>query len=342
MFSWLQEQVKQQQQQQQQVQQQDSGHMPPGLDEADGHEPGNGMHLPLNDADPSHVQHDAAAQAAVHRSVPSADALQQAAAAAAKLAPSLEQGQRDKLFAVLKALAQAAQGPQGSAAAASAARESDSQLPQALPSLRAGGHAALTAPATSALSGPGSSSAAGNSALVPAVAELLRVLGTQLSSRKQLQDMQQRSAGLARPVGMNQYGGIEAANAAAAATAVGGSSYPRSPLAAAAASLGPPGASRLLPRMPEYFGCVTGLPPLQVGELRAAGVTAHPNVVSAYVKQDLGTALTLQPVSTWGLLVSLRVCCLPLSIALLVHALYVHQQFAGCLVVRPVSVCCIT
>jgi hypothetical protein len=54
----------------------------------------------------------------------------------------------------------------------------------------------------------------------------------------------------------------------------------------------------VLPRMSEYFGCVTSVPQLSPGEVRAAGVTAHPNVVAAYLRQQDGASLlALQPVS---------------------------------------------
>jgi hypothetical protein len=55
----------------------------------------------------------------------------------------------------------------------------------------------------------------------------------------------------------------------------------------------------VLPRMSEYFGCVTSVPQLSPGEVRAAGVTAHPNVVAAYLRQrDGASLLALQPVSS--------------------------------------------
>jgi hypothetical protein len=76
------------------------------------------------------------------------------------------------------------------------------------------------------------------------------------------------------------------------AAAVPGSSAGVQAAAAAAA------AAVVLPRISEYFGCVTSVPQLSPGEIRAAGVTAHPNVVATYVRQRDGASLqALQPVS---------------------------------------------
>jgi hypothetical protein len=79
-----------------------------------------------------------------------------------------------------------------------------------------------------------------------------------------------------------------------AAAAAGGDGPAPSAAAAAAPAV-------VLPRMSEYFGCVTSVPQLSPGEVRAAGVTAHPNVVAAYLRQrDGASLLALQPVSGCG------------------------------------------
>ncbi|KAF6260105.1 hypothetical protein COO60DRAFT_1509388 [Scenedesmus sp. NREL 46B-D3] len=73
------------------------------------------------------------------------------------------------------------------------------------------------------------------------------------------------------------------------------------PATAAAAAAAAASAAAVLPRMSEYFGCVTSVPQLSPGEVRAAGVTAHPNVVATFVRQrDAATMQALQP---WSVVV---------------------------------------
>lgn len=287
MFSWLQQQVRQQ----------------PGL----AGRGVNGSDLPAGKLDPTAngTRHLGAlpqprASAVVagnggHNMVSSNDAVQQAAdavaAAAAKLGSGVLEGpQKEQLLATVQALTHSAQRKN-----TAAARESSTQVPQV----------AMQSPLQSPrlVLGGSSASAAGSSDtnnLVPAVAELLRVLGAQMSGQQpsagQDSMQQQQRSSLKRPRSMDQYMGIEAANAAAAAAASGSFNALSSPKAAAVGGLE---SSQLLPQTPEYYGCVTSLPALQPGELRAGGVTAHPNVVAMYVKQDPRKALTLQPVSLY-------------------------------------------
>lgn len=56
--------------------------------------------------------------------------------------------------------------------------------------------------------------------------------------------------------------------------------------------------SHPLPQLLSYAGCVDKLPKLRQGELRAAGLTAHPAVVATYVRQTPQKMLELQPVRT--------------------------------------------